>query len=350
MNLKQFNPVKILNHWQTINDIVKGKNPPPVSCEIDPSNLCNHDCVWCMYHSFRKEKSEMIPDEIMFNLIRDLGKKRVKSITFTGGGEPLINPAVVEGLYKTREAGMEAGLVTNGGPMTAAICRAIIETCSFLRVSLDSASIDTHNKLHRPKNSDKDNFIQIIKNIKNLISLRKKKQSLTVGIAFLVHPLNYHEIYKASKLARDIGVDYIQIRPVYIPGGALSSRILSETEKLVRKSLELQTTNFKVFTILHRFDEVIHLDRGYTTCLGHSLVGVVGADCNVYVCCQLRGNPNFRFGNLKEKSFWKIWNSREKQKVLRKIDVNKCPPCRYSKYNELLEYLMDKERPHKNFL
>jgi hypothetical protein len=30
--------------------------------------------------------------------------------------------------------------------------------------------------------------------------------------------------------------------------------------------------------------------------------------------------------------------------------LEKCPPCRYTKYNELLDYLSDKVRPHKNFL
>lgn len=350
MDLRQFNPMKVLNHWQTINDIVSGKNPPPISCEIDPSNLCNHDCVWCMYRDFKKRKSEMIPTEIMFNSIRELGEMGVKSATFTGGGEPLTNPATVEGLYKVEENGMEVGLVTNGGLMTTEVCKAVVETCSFLRVSLDAGTLEAHNRLHRPKDVDKDNFELIIKNIKNLLTLRKGQKSLTVGIAFLVHSLNYHEIYQVTKLAKDIGVDYIQIRPVYMSGQKLSDKVLFETEKLVQKALETATDNFKVFPILHRFDEVIRLPHSYDQCLGHALLAVVGADCNVYVCCQLRSNPDFSFGNLKEKSFREIWNSQERQEVIKRIDVSKCPPCRYNKYNEVLGYLEDKDRPHKNFL
>lgn len=351
MNLRQFNPMKILNHWDTMNAILKGWNSPPISCEIDPSNLCNHDCVWCMYHNFKKEKNVMIPTEIMFNLIHELSKGGVKSVTFTGGGEPLTNPATIEGLCRVRKAGMDVGLVTNGGLMTSDVCRVIVETCTFLRVSLDAASSGTHTSLHKPKDLAKDNFDKILENIRTLVGLRKKtKKDFTIGIAFLVHPMNYFEIYKASSLSKKLGVDYIQIRPVFIPGKKPLKKIWSKVRELMDKSLELIDRNFHVFPILHRFDEVARIERAYVRCLGHNLLGVVGADCNLYLCCQLRGDPRFAFGNLKEKSFFGIWNSKERQGVINRIDLEKCPPCRYNKYNELLDYLSDGTRPHKNFL
>jgi len=351
MNLKQFNPMKILNHWDTINAILKGWNPPPISCEIDPSNLCNHDCIWCMYHDFKEERNVKIPKDRMFNLIRELGQGGVKSVTFTGGGEPLTNPATVEGLYKVREASMEVGLVTNGGLMNKDICKEIVDTCLFLRISLDAATTSTHSSVHKPKNLSKDNFDQIIANIKTLVDLRKKKgRDFTIGIAFLVHPLNYFEIYDATTLAKKLGVDYIQIRPVFITGKKPLEKMWFAVQDLMEKSLELIDDRFHVFPIAHRFDEVSKIDRTYSQCLGHALLAVVGADCNVYTCCQLRGDPRFSFGNLKEKSFFEIWNSKERGEVIKRIDLAKCPPCRYNKYNELLDYLSDTMRPHKNFL
>ena len=351
MNLKQFNPMKILNHWETLNAILKGWNPPPVSCEIDPSNLCNHDCIWCMYHNFKEEKNLMIPTKIMFNLIHELAKGGVRSVTFTGGGEPLTNPATVKGLYKVREAGMEAGLVTNGGLMVPEVCKTVVETCKFLRISLDSATTKTHTSIHKPKNLSKDNFDKIIENIKTLVDLRKRaKSDLTIGIAFLVHPLNYLEIYEAANLAKTLGADYIQIRPVFIPGKKLLIKIWDIVKELMEKSMELIDDKFHVFPILHRFDEVAKVERTFAHCLGHALLGVVGADSNVYLCCQLRGDPKFCFGSLEEKSFFEIWNSKKRQEIMKRINLEKCPPCRYTKYNELLDYLDDDIRPHKNFL
>lgn len=351
MDLRQFNPLKILNHWETLNLILEEKNPPPVSCEIDPSNLCNHDCIWCMYRDFKNEKNVFIPREIMFKLINELGESGVKSITFTGGGEPLTNPATVEGLSKVREAKMEVGLVTNGGLMTPDVCKTVVQTCMFLRVSLDAATAGTHTSVHRPKDSSRDNFKRILENISMLVDLKKKaKKNLSIGIAFLVHPLNYFEIYEAANLAKKLGVDYIQIRPVFVPGKKVLKKMWSGVQELMEKSMGLIDSKFSVFPILHRFDEVARVERTYTRCLGHALLGVVAADCNVYICCQLRGYPGFSFGNLKQKSFFEIWRSKEREEVIKRIDLNTCPPCRYNKYNELLDYLGDKVRPHQNFL
>jgi MoaA/NifB/PqqE/SkfB family radical SAM enzyme len=351
MNLKQFNPMKILNHWETLNAILKGWNPPPISCEIDPSNLCNHDCIWCMYHDFKQDKNMMIPTEIMFSLIHELAEGGVKSVTFTGGGEPLTNPATVEGLYKVKEVGMEVGLVTNGGLMVPEVSKAIVDTCKFLRISLDAATEKTHTSIHRPKNLSKDSFDKILNHISTLVDLKKnKKKDLTVGIAFLVHPLNYLEIYEAATLAKKLGVDYIQIRPVFIPKRKPLEKIWFAVQELMEKSMELIDSKFHVFPILHRFDEVSKVERTFARCLGHALLGVAGADCNLYLCCQLRGDPRFTFGNLKKETFFDIWKGKKRQEVIKRINLEKCPPCRYTKYNELLDYLSDKIRPHKNFL
>lgn len=351
MDLRQFNPMKILNHWETLNLILEGKNPPPVSCEIDPSNLCNHDCIWCMYHDFKKQNNVMISREILFPLIDELSDGGVKSITFTGGGEPLVNPLLVEALYRVRKKRMEVGLVTNGELMDKDVCKAIIDTCTFLRVSLDAATSVTHRLLHRPKNSEGDSFFRIIENLKLLISLRERqKAQTTIGVAFLAHPLNYNEIYKASKMAKNIGADYIQIRPVFIPRKRPLESVWIPMQKLMEDSLELNGDHFKFFPILHRFDKVTKIERIYKRCLAHALLGVVGADSVLYLCCQLRGDSRFAFGSLGEKSFFDIWKSQKRQEVIKDIDLDNCPPCRYNQYNKLLNYLSDKIRPHKNFL
>lgn len=351
MNLKQFNPMKVLNHWSTMNAILSGWNPPPVSCEIDLSNRCNHRCIWCMYKDFKKERNVMMPTKTVMTLIDDLSEAGVKSVTFTGGGEPLTSPDVIPVLYKAKNSGLEVGLVTNGGLMNHKISKTIIKTCNFVRISLDAAIEYTHSTIHKPKDLTRDNFNEIIKDIKTLVEMRKKTENiLTIGIAFLVHPKNYGEIYSATELAKEIGVDYIQLRPVFIPGSQPLVSIWQVVKESMQKAMELADDEFHVFPILHRFDEMAKVERTFSQCRGHALLGVVGADSNVYLCCQLRGNPEFSFGSLEKESFFEIWHGKRRQEVIRRINIEKCPPCRYTKYNELLDYLSDKRRPHKNFL
>ena len=174
MNLKQFNPFKILNHWGVLNEIIKGNNPAPISCEIDPSNICNHNCIWCINDKYRKENMQMLSHDLLMRIIDEVAAAGVKSIAYTGGGEPLTNPSIVKALYKTVECGLEAAIVTNGGLLTDENSEPIIKNCMYIRISLDAGSDDVHTQLHLPNNKRADEYQRIIKNIERLVHLRKK--------------------------------------------------------------------------------------------------------------------------------------------------------------------------------
>lgn len=351
MNLKQFNPLKVLNHWQILHDIIKDKVTLPISCEIDPSNLCNHNCIWCINDEFRKKNLCVLPKNVLMRLIKELADEGVKSIAFTGGGEPLINSATLKAIEKAKKLGMDTALVTNGSLLDKKKIKVIINNCSYIRISLDAGSNEIHRRLHCPKSPKNDNFNKIIKNIKTLVAFRKRyKKNITIGVGYLVHSINHKEIYKTAKLVKKLGIDYIQIRPSFMYGEQLSDKIMFEVENQIKQAMKLSDSKFHVFPILHRFDEVKDLDKGYNKCYGHALVGVIAANGNMYLCCQLRGFDKFCFGNIMKESFHNIWYGKKRLEVISKINLKECLPCRYNKYNEILDYLADSEKPHKNFL
>ena len=351
MDLRQFNPLKVLNHWQALNDIIKGKNPYPISCEIDPSNLCNHNCKWCINGKFRKSNKVSIPADLMFRIIREMAENKVKSIAFTGGGEPFMNPATTDAIRLTKKLKMDVGIVSNGELLDPEKCKIIVDNCSYARISLDAATSKTHQIVHMPANYQKDVFEIILNNIEKLVKIRNNmKKNITIGVGYLVSIYNYQEIAKAARLLSNMGVDYMQIRPAFMPGKQLSEEIRRKTEILIQEAIDLSNRNFYVFPILHRFDEVVNLDRPYDHCFGHGLVGVVAGNAKMYICCQLRGIEKFCIGDLRKESFSQIWKDRKRKEVIKKINLDRCPPCRYNKYNELLYYLAGSDRPHKNFL
>jgi len=352
MKMRQFNPLKILNHWENVEKIIAGENPPPITCEIDPSNLCNHQCIWCMFKEFNREKPQLIPKETLLRLVKELGEGGVKSVIFTGGGEPLTHPDCLLAMSLAKDKGMKVGLVTNGGLLNNEIDERIVDICAFIRISLDAATKKNHAKLHNPKNASVANFQNIVKNIKYIAELKRQgsRDTPALGIAYLVHPKNYKEIYDAAVLSKETGCDYIQIRPAYLPGQKVSKHIRQETQDSMIKALGLADKRFNVMPILHRFDEMSRLEREYSACLANALVGIIAADCEVYVCCQLKGNPDFSIGSIKNMSFWDIWNGPKRQEVIKRLDLAKCPPCRLNRYNELMDYLADKDKLHADFL
>ncbi|MBF0343560.1 MAG: radical SAM protein [Nitrospirae bacterium] len=351
MNLKQFSPMKILNHLALAKAIVNGENPYPPSFEIDPTNMCNHNCIWCMYDDFLKQEKVFIPNEIFKSIIDEIIDIKTMSVTFTGGGDPLSHPKTIEMLPYIKSKDISVAIITNGGNLNSAKCEIIVENCSYIRISIDAGCEVTHRKLHMPTNKDNDNFTKIINNIHTMVELKRKlNKDVVIGIGYLVHPENTQEIFSIISKMKEIGVNYVQIRPVCNLKKEDRDIIAKDAHRQIYHSLRLVSDDFKVFPILHRFDEIMSIDRGYEICYGHGLVGIIGADCNVYLCCQLKGNKDFILGNLREKSFKDIWFGSKRKEIIKNININKCPPCRYTKYNEILEYLADKDNFHSEFL
>ncbi len=351
MKPKQFNAIKILDHLDVAKAIVRGENPYPISYEIDPSNTCNHECIWCMYDDFMQRKKTMISKEMFRPMIEEILSLGAKSITFTGGGDPLTNPQTIGLMPYIKQNGVSVALITNGGLLNKEKCRIIVENCSYIRVSVDAGCEAVHNELHRSKNKKNDNFTKILGCLSSLVSWKRKlKKNIQIGAGFLVHPKNAREILAFTKQMKKIGVDYVQIRPTCNLNRDERETIVKMAKGQISQSLKSADKNFGIFPMLHRFDEIISIEKSYDTCYGHGLVGTIGADCNVYLCCQLKGNNRYMLGSLKKNSFKEIWNSRRRKTIARELNSNACPPCRYSRYNEILEYLADEDKIHTEFL
>ena len=126
-----------------------------------------------------------------------------------------------------------------------------------------------------------------------------------------------------------------------------SEDTLLKAIKEVQLAKVFEDDNFKIMSMLYRFNKPV---RKYTECKAHCVIGTICADANVYICCQSKLKKKFRLGDLNKNTFKEIWKSKKRQEVINNIDVEKCPPCRYNQYNEIIDYLSDRDGRHKNFL
>jgi MoaA/NifB/PqqE/SkfB family radical SAM enzyme len=310
---------------------------PPPTVEVDPTNLCNSRCTWCMFDDYRAGAPDSISPEDMERVIQQLHDFGVKSITFTGGGEPLFNDKVFpQTFHQAHDLGLKIGIVTNGINLIK-YAKDIAETCTFVRVSLDAGTPKTLQHLK----GTGDKWDTIMDGIKALVG------KLDVGVAMLIHPDNYTEVSTFLKLCESLNVDYAEIRPVILPGLILSNEIVG---KVMSQIEEFQKTNGKLRIICRteRFDEMTHNKKQFDKCFGTPLVGIVGADLNMYLCCQWRGEKEYSFGNLHNASFKDIWLGEKRRKMVESIDTGTCFPCRYAGYNKVLENLRNCD--HEEFL
>jgi len=250
-----------------------------------------------MYQDFRLEIPASITHVDMYRILVELGKLQVKSVTFTGGGEPLCNSKVFpQAFHIAYNNDLQVGLVTNG-LLIDKYAEDIVETCTFTRISLDATTSNIYSILHGVY---PESFSKVLNNV---LLLAKR---IDTGLAFLVHPLSQVNQFRKD----DDGV--------------------------------------KVFCRLERFKEIKDGDKNFSCCLATPLVVVIRADLKVALCCQWRHLDQYVLGDLKKESFTEIWLGEKRGEIVESIDVSKCPPCRYRGYNIILEHMRDSV--HRAFL
>ena len=308
---------KILYYLNEIKKLQNKEFVPPVTCEIDPSNACPLNCGFCMFKKYLDQSNVHMSMENYLRLIYDLHRIGTKSITFTGGGEPLMNPNFNKFVDIAEDLGFEMGLVTNG---------VLLEKLNrpnrfkFIRVSLDASDSTTYINV-----KGADYFDKVIENVKNTL-----KQNPTVGLSYVVCPENEKGIVEAQNLANQLGVAYIQIKPAYLDGKIYKFKKPGDTEETI------ETKRYKL--------------RSKLPCLLAHLVGIVTADGGVYYCCQHRGIPNFYLGSIAQEQFSTIWQRRLNHN---NFSLSQCPMCRYANYAKYLSETLSKGDlffEHKNFL
>ena len=349
--MREFSEFKILNHLPLMEKILRGENNAPITVEIDPSNECNHRCIWCIDGKHRSEHPEKIDRDVLFRAVEEMARMGVKGLVIKGGGEPLTYEHFADLLLHVRELGMKVGIITNG-ELIDEHEEVILKTCEWLRISVDAGTLSTHDRVHRPQSSGA--FLRILHNI------REVSGRIYTGVIYVVHPHNFHEMARMATLARKAGCRYIAFKKVILPNRDMFTpellMAIDSAYLYAKKSQEnesFKVIGFRIYDFTNNGKP-----RPYGLCKAHRLIGIVCADGNLYTCCSTRGNPDYCYGSLKDESFDAIWNGPRRAEILERIDAGVCRELcvgktsymRYDHYNELAEYLADTERPHRDFL
>ncbi len=364
MGLEQFDiQQKILWHQDKLQNWLKGKMVYPITIEIDPTNTCNEKCSWCCWEDHRKSK-ETMSQGLLEKVVRNLGEVGVKGIIWTGGGEPLLNKYAVENMELSKNLGMENGMFTNGILLTTEKIKPIINSCEWVRISLGAATSETFEKCHGTKD-----FYKIKENIKEFVKVKKElKSNIAVGLSMMVDFENYHELYLEAKMAKELGVDYFQGKPLNQIGSENKKWWSNEVIPLFKKAkIEFEDDKFKILTAQYTQDKygdqgsnflsnitpsLKVMDEEKGKCYVHNFVTAITADGSVTFCKNMRDNKKYRLGNLKKNTFEEIWNSDRRKKIIEEINYKGCGTfCQNGRLNEMLKFIKNPDpSKHPNFL
>lgn len=322
----------------------------PYHTAIGLISTCNHACRWC-YIDFAKSNIVMDP-EVLLDALRQARRLwDLKAVTIIGLGEPTLHPEFVQVVDTIKRMGIEIGLFTNGSRLSGEIAECLMDA-TFVRVSLDAATPETHELCHGSRD-----FSRIVQNISDFVSLRRSRGARfpTIGIQFAASHLNVHEIIAACELASGLGVDYLAFKPVYKnennPHHPENRLPLEDTVRMLKETRKYETDTFRIYGKLNQFSDVLgDFARPYARCLAHSVSPYIEEDGSV-VCC---GNlyPRSIIGNIHHNRLEEIWYGELHKKLIDNIDLSQCVKgCKYHRLNILLDQMFNPDpNLHLNFI
>lgn len=356
MSLGQCNPQsKMMWHTDRIQQWLKTGNPDPLIFEIDPSNKCNQDCPWCSFSRLRSESKSMMCYETARALLYYLERLGVKAINWTGGGEPLMNPRIVEMIEYANMCHLDQGMFTNGLLLNARKANHIIKNLDWIRFSVDGYDEKSYSRNH---GTSEGAFNTVIDNIKYACTINNR---CTIGFGYIMTKDNYDGAGQITEIAKKCGVDYIQFKPVVHrkPKEQLSPDIVDFMYETAMRCKKYETNNFKVMVTKYRFDDLkspeTNYGRCYKKCLSHHFQGAVGADGKVYLCDHHKGEKEYELGDLQINTMEEIWCSDKRKNVIEWLDttdLSQCMDCcRNHELNKLLWHIANKdEGMHPNHI
>lgn len=354
--LHPFNPLKLLVHADRVRALVRGELVYPVSVELDLSLKCNHACEWCSFDGWRHANWIDFPAPRVLSLLHELKDVGVLAVTLTGGGEPLVHKQAPEVMRTLTDLGIQWGVVTNGFMVRGERAELMAAHATFVRVSLDAGTTETHQRLHQAPHPQ---YEQILRNMARL--RERAGRRLTIGASMCIFDSNVQEIQLAAQRLKEIGADYVEVRPVYPTtwrGGRQDDSGLSDSNvdeakgNIVAAKHLYEDETFRVIGMVDRFDAVQafrHRDF-YDKCRITHLSTVISSDGHVYACCVHRGLKAFSAGSVLSKSFREVWDSEQHEQMVESIDIDRCPKCRYVGLNSAIQHAFVKDGMHANFI
>jgi MoaA/NifB/PqqE/SkfB family radical SAM enzyme len=346
---------KAAHHLDKISNLRRGEPIWPTQVQIDLTNACNHRCPYCFYRCARNKylnatfnEKDFIPYDHIKKLLAEFVTYGIPAVQYTGGGEPLMHPEFYSIIEETIRHNIEYALVTNGSAIKLKHIN-LFKKATWIRISLDAISPEVYKISHGCSGDDLSHVFNVINTIVS------ECPDVTLGISFVVNPINYREFVEATRIMRDLGVDNIRLSVAYTPRGIdLYKDIWSEIETLAHRAKELETRYFKVFNLINPHLENLDLcQKGYSFCGYQHFTSVIGADLEVYPCCTLKYNSLSELGNLKDKSFYDIWVGPAREAWLKRDHLKEvCDknPCWMDSKNKFISYLINQKPPHVNYI
>jgi len=205
----------------------------PFNLVIETSNFCNARCLMCPYRKMRRPKKIM--DEKTYEKIISRIKEEklpINKVFFSGLGEPLLDPNLIERIRKIKSLGFSVRLYTNASLLTSKISRQLVKLeVEEINISFNGVNPEQYQKIMGL------NFEKTLENINTLLETRRKscRKKPFIQVSLVAIEENEKDIKKHVQYWRN-KVDSVTVSLAHDWGGGIriNSKFEIRSSKLKR--------------------------------------------------------------------------------------------------------------------
>ena len=288
----------------------------PFTISVEPTTSCNLRCPECPsgLRQFSRDTGR-ISLELYQDIIDQLHKELFYLILYFQG-EPYLHPLFFRMTEYARERKIYTATSTNAHYLTDTLARKTVESgLDRLIISLDGLDQETYEKYRVGGSFDK-----VIEGTRNLVKWKRELHSRTpfIILQFIVFRTNEHQVNNVRKIARELGVDKLELKTAQVYNYEEGNPLIPQNEKFSRYK-KIREGFFQINNPLNN-----HCLRMWRGC-------VITWDGLVVPCCFDKDAAH-RLGDLKKETFAEIWKGKAYEEFRKKLfsarkEIDICRNC-----------------------
>lgn len=284
----------------------------PVHIRIKPTNTCNHRCRYCAYldPALQLGKDmrvyDSIPREKMLEICADIVHMGVRAVTYSGGGEPLLYPHLLEASKILQAGGVKLACLTNGSLLQNALAEFFAQHGTWIRVSMDGWNDESYTRYRGVKHGE---FTKIMRNLENFSRIGAP---CVLGVSYIVDANNYEYLQTMLARLKDVGVHSVKVSVCIVSNDPTVNKKYHQPHfeqvktSIARAQADLASDCFEIHDGFHDLEE--RFTKKYTWCPYMQIQSIIGADSQVYTCHDKAYNLDTGLvGSLTEQSLQEFW-------------------------------------------
>lgn len=178
---------------------------------IEATTGCNLQCSTCIRNEWSDPLAPM-KESTFRQIVASLdGLPDLKRVIFTGFGEPLTHPHILDMISAIRKRNIDVTVGTNGLLLKPEVARELVRMgVDRVMISIDGGEPDTYKSIRGALLS------QVVQAIRDLNQTKVEMKSLVpaVGVEFVVMKSNQGELEELVKLAKDLNISRVLVSNV----------------------------------------------------------------------------------------------------------------------------------------